>query len=177
MLNVKQIKDFEGLYTISSCGKVFNRAKQMKTYFTKTGYECIKLHDKTGKRFNKTIHRLVAETFIPNPLNKSEVNHIDGDKSNNDITNLEWVTSSENKRHARTTGLNPYNYPTKGKKFGKSSRFRNVIWVESRRKWQASISYQNKSVGLARFDDEVSAALHVNYLIDLYKLDRPKNIV
>lgn len=67
MLNVKQIKNFEGLYSISSCGKVFNQTKQMKTYFTKTGYESIKLHDKTGKRFNKTIHRLVAETLFQTP--------------------------------------------------------------------------------------------------------------
>lgn len=52
------------------------------------------------------IHRLVATTFIPNPNNKPEVNHIDGNKENNNVTNLEWVTKSENGFHAYRIGLN-----------------------------------------------------------------------
>ena len=59
-----------------------------------------------GKKTIKSVHRLVAETFIPNKLNKQEVNHIDGNKANNNVNNLEWVTSSENKNHACRTGLN-----------------------------------------------------------------------
>ena len=56
------------------------------------------------------IHRLVAIHFIPNPLNKPEVNHIDGDKSNNDISNLEWVTKVENAIHANAMGLMNRNF-------------------------------------------------------------------
>jgi len=54
----------------------------------------------------KLLHRAVAETFIPNPKNKKTVNHIDGDKTNNHVSNLEWSTSSENMQHAFSTGLN-----------------------------------------------------------------------
>lgn len=64
------------------------------------GYEYVHLGDKC-----KSLARLVAETFIPNPDNKPEVNHIDGNKYNNSIKNLEWVTSIENKSHAWDTGL------------------------------------------------------------------------
>ncbi len=67
---------------------------------SRRGYKRIKL-------FNKEYlaHRIIAETFIPNPENKPQVNHIDGNKTNNDVSNLEWVTSSENRRHAFDTGL------------------------------------------------------------------------
>ena len=60
---------------------------------------------KNKKRKNCFIHRLMAETFIPNPDNKPQINHIDGDKQNNSINNLEWVTVKENAIHARNTGL------------------------------------------------------------------------
>jgi hypothetical protein len=63
-----------------------------------------------GQKRSK-IHRLVAIAFIPNPQNKPEVNHIDGDRFNNCVSNLEWVTSSENKQHAYDTGLK---IPVKG---------------------------------------------------------------
>ena len=68
------------------------------------GYKtCILSKDGESKVF--TVHRLIASTFIPNPDNKPQVNHIDGDKLNNKVTNLEWVTQSENMQHAKNSGL------------------------------------------------------------------------
>jgi len=59
-----------------------------------------------GCQKNAYMHRLVAETFIQNPAGKPFVNHKDGNKQNNNVSNLEWVTVIENNRHARETGLN-----------------------------------------------------------------------
>jgi len=66
---------------------------------------------KDGKALRCQVHRLVAETFIPNPENKRTVNHKNGDKTDNRIDNLEWATQSENVKHAYDNGLNA---PTKG---------------------------------------------------------------
>ncbi len=74
------------------------------------GYKVIRLFSKIYRA-----HRIIAETFIPNPENKPEVNHIDGNKSNNDISNLEWVTPSENNQHAYDTGLAKLSAETKAK--------------------------------------------------------------
>lgn len=68
------------------------------------GYPAVTMWDEKGQH-TKNVHRLVAETFLPNPDNKRTVNHIDGDKSNNHISNLEWNTMSENISHAYRTGL------------------------------------------------------------------------
>jgi hypothetical protein len=68
---------------------------------TKNGYLYITLFDKNPK----TVHRLIAKSFIPNPKNKPCVNHIDGFSLNNNVSNLEWCTYSENTQHAYKTGL------------------------------------------------------------------------
>ena len=104
----KDIVGYERLYQISSSGKV----KSFPRYGTKTkderilnqyknryGYMYVVLY-KDGKRKIKTTHQLVAQAFIPNPENKPQANHINGDKTNNRVENLEWVTASENKLHS-----------------------------------------------------------------------------
>jgi hypothetical protein len=69
-----------------------------------SGYRIVSIITKNG-RVSRRVHRMVAETFIANPDNKPQVNHIDGNKSNNSVVNLEWVTAQENIEHAIDTGL------------------------------------------------------------------------
>ena len=102
---MKRIEGYEN-YLISQDGKVYNekRNKEVKTNKNSIGYLRVNLSNK-GKRKQLLVHRLVANAFIPNPNNKPEVNHIDGDKENNNVVNLEWTTRSENETHAYKNGL------------------------------------------------------------------------
>ncbi len=107
----RDIFGYEGLYQISNWGNVkslnYNHTGKEKTLAKKnhkSGYITVTLC-KNGKHKNKSIHVLVATAFIPNQENFPCVNHIDGDKSNNFVGNLEWVTHSQNTRHAIKSGL------------------------------------------------------------------------
>ena len=94
----KPIKGYEGLYEVSNLGRVKSVARNMirKTYIKKDkGYEIIMLC-KNGRGKNHSVHRLVAEAFIPNPYGKREINHKDYNRANNNVANLEWVTRVEN---------------------------------------------------------------------------------
>lgn len=108
----KPIQGYEDRYAVSSLGRVCSfptqrrkYAKILKNKLTKDGYyETALVGDGCKYKYVRT-HRLVASAFIPNPDDKPEVNHIDGNKLNNAVSNLEWVTSSENQKHAYATGL------------------------------------------------------------------------
>lgn len=120
----KDIDGFEGYYQVSNLGRVksleririANNGKSETAQFQvkekilaiskqTQGYSQVNLC-KDGTQKTHRLNRLVAITFIPNPENKPEVNHIDGNKDNNCVSNLEWVTSKENTRHKLTHGLN-----------------------------------------------------------------------
>ena len=100
------IKGYEGLYGITSCGRVWSYItnKFLKLYTGRGGYMRVKLC-KDGVRKNFYVHRLVAEAYIENPDNLPQVNHIDGNKEHNWIKNLEWCSCSENVKHAVKSGL------------------------------------------------------------------------
>ena len=114
----KDIKGYEGLYQISSFGNVKSLDRYIinkngdKQYFPGKyltqgiGDSYLKVTlSKNNKQRTFRVHILVARTFIPNPENKPEVNHIDGNKKNNKVNNLEWNTRSENELHAYRNGL------------------------------------------------------------------------
>lgn len=101
----KPIKSFEGIYEVSSNGNVRNaNGRPLKPFMIHQGYLMVELFCHC-KRTHARVNRLVAETFIPNPDNKPEVNHKNGDKTDNSAGNLEWATKSENMIHAYHSGL------------------------------------------------------------------------
>jgi len=116
----KPISGYEGLYEVSTLGRVkrvggkvthANRWGGISSYQIADRLRTLKANSANGYVYvmlssggtarNKRVHRLVAEAFIPNPDNKPYVNHIDGDKTNNSVDNLEWVTARENVLHSR----------------------------------------------------------------------------
>lgn len=115
----KDIVGFEGYYQVSSIGNVrsldryvkhnyggkrFCKGIVLKNILDKDGYHRVNLKVKQ-KGFSRFVHRLVCEAFIPNPENKAQVNHINGIKGDNRLSNLEWSTIYENRQHAYDTGL------------------------------------------------------------------------
>lgn len=104
----KDINGYEGLYQVSNMGRVkrLNTCDSIGRMLDErvlkksnnNGYEMVRLC-KNAKQYGYNIHRLVAQAFIPNPENKPQVNHIDENKTNNTILNLEWVTAKENQNH------------------------------------------------------------------------------
>ena len=95
----KPIKGFEEYYQISNFGNVIGHyGRPIKLHHNGKGY--YNLHLRVNKiRTIKYVHRLVAEHFLDNPENKPQINHIDGNKKNNHVSNLEWVTAKENIEH------------------------------------------------------------------------------
>lgn len=111
MENWIDVKGYEGIYQVSDKGRIKRlvgfRCKEervLKLGKNKGGYHIVFL-SKNNKRKHYLVHRLVAMSFIENPENKPQVNHIDGCKTNNCLSNLEWNTSSENMQHSYDTGL------------------------------------------------------------------------
>lgn len=104
----KDIQGYEGCYQISNLGRIKSlknpKEKILKNNKTSRGYLEARLSS-NGKIRHFSIHRLVAENFISNTNNLPEVNHIDGNKLNNNMENLEWITRSKNNLHAYRTKL------------------------------------------------------------------------
>lgn len=144
------IKGYEGIYEINKLGIVMSLHKKVKSkskFVYRTlrpkimsnpkdggGYPTVKITDFYGVRTQHKIHRLVAQSFIPNPENKPQVNHKNGIKTDNRVENLEWCTCSENIKHAFDNGL-------------KIKSQIKVTCVDSGRSWN-SISECSRDMGV-----------------------------
>lgn len=118
---MKEVPDHPN-YLVSPDGYVVNRktGRVLKEDITNRGYHRITVC-KNNKVKRYTLHRLVAELFIPNPLGKETVNHKSGDKRDNSVENLEWMTQEENQNHAKETGLCPKGTAMKTSKYSEET--------------------------------------------------------
>ena len=136
----KSVRGYEGLYEVSNLGRVrsLKRATTSGVVLKqamKRGYMHVCL-SKENRPSTKSVHRLVAEAFIANPMDKPVVNHLDGDKTNNAVSNLEWATYSENELHSYIVLGKKPNRPWNGKprKFARKLSYADATAIiESKR--------------------------------------------
>lgn len=147
--NIERKEVCNGNYAIYSDGSIYKIVNgiERKANCSNGKYIAISYQSK-----QYVLHRLIAESFIPNPDNKPYVNHIDGNTHNNSVDNLEWVTPGENIRHAWTTGLVPRRHKTEAR------AETHKQWVERRNK---GIRRLRKNTGISR--REFADALGVSY--------------
>lgn len=130
----KDIVGYEGFYQVSNLGRVKSlyrtfirknsspfvvKSRILKAVLDTKGYPRVALCVCKSKKYC-AVHRLVAEAFIPNPFNKPDVDHIDTNRANAIVSNLRWVTSSENHLNPITRAKFVQNNPSKGKRYGDS---------------------------------------------------------
>lgn len=109
MKEFRKLKSLKYLYEINECGVLRNvKSKKIVTgYRENNGYQRVRIENKClGGVIRTSIHQLVAEAFLPNPEGLPEVNHIDTNKQNNHVSNLEWTDHIRNMKHAYANGIN-----------------------------------------------------------------------
>ena len=153
------LKGYFDNYEISNLCNLRNKetGKILKSALNKNGYLYFSIINKKVKK-NKYLHRLMAETFIENPLGKLEVNHINGNKLDNSVNNLEWATRRENQSHYFANN-------------NKTSKFLGVSYFKNTGKWRAYIRLNRKLISLGHYLSENEAyQARVNFE-KLHKID------
>lgn len=148
MPEYRKIPDFP--YSVSEEGDVRNdqTGYVLKWFQSEHGYCRVRL-SRNKEVNNFFVHRLVASAFIPNPENKREVNHKDGNKTNNSVSNLEWVTSSENKIHSSRVLGNKFKITPQAQQLAAKARRKAVICVDNGEVFE-SITSAAKFVGVSQ---------------------------
>jgi hypothetical protein len=167
MNSICELDDFPG-YFVSDTGALMNsRGKVLKLRADKDGYLRTNLYKEVNgvKQVNTVrVHRLVAQTFIPNPDNYPVVDHIDRDTTNNHVSNLRWATVSENTLNSRMSTRN-------------TSGFKCISFIKSRNKFQLCMIVNGKNTFIGYFDTVDDAAKRWNELApEYYKEFRPAGI-
>ena len=143
-----KIKNYDDYY-VTSTGKIYslknNKKRELKGWVQNTGYKIVALDNK-----KHSVHRLVAEAFIPNPNDYPVVNHIDGNKLNNNVKNLEWCTQKHNINEAIRMGLLKPKYNSninkiRAKKIGQYDKQGNLLNIFNGSK-EAETFLKNKKI-------------------------------
>lgn len=183
----KTVIDFED-YEVSSYGNVRRKLSSFKTSSKKSNLKCFdnrgyRMVDLSvnGKRSRKTVHQLVARAFLENFEYGDIVNHIDGNKSNNNIQNLEKSTQSANNTHAYQTGLKPINgkktlYKGVSKVNSRYKRKDGTVWVKTY--YTAKITLNGKKIRIGQAATQIEAAKLYDAYIDKHSITtHSKNFV
>ena len=168
----KSVPDYESLYEINTLGEIrsVGRNKLMKHHIDKGGYPKVTLC-KQGKHKTYLVHRLVALAFIPSIDISLEVNHIDGNKQNNSVSNLEWCTRQANQQHAFCTGLNKAPRNMLNRKHSEESKLKMSQSAMGRKAWNKGLSSSEetkKKISLARTGKTMSIELRAR-LSEIHK--------
>ena len=137
---MKDIAGYEGLYAVTSCGKVWSYRNEcfLKPFTNTWGYLYVRLH-KDGQSKMYGVHRIVAEAYLPNPENLPQINHKDENKTNNCLQNLEWCDSKYNA-----------NYGTRNKKVS-NNRKKPILQFDLDgnfiREWECTYDVRNEVNG------------------------------
>ena len=191
----KDCVGYEGKYQVSNLGNVRSISNNKGTYQERllsqrqtptSNYLYVSFTIK-GMTKQHSVHRLVAKAFIANPSNKATVNHIDGNKLNNNVCNLEWNTYSENIKHAYSIGLNIHSRSSLAVKRGITSKFIYVSYDATRDRFAATVKILGtrkslqKNFSCKKYGTEEAeklAAITANQFLDqLNDTERPRNII
>jgi hypothetical protein len=146
----RDVEGYNGRYQVSDLGRVKNTktGRVLKPGKKPKGYLFVVLCV-GGRGKTRTVHRLVAQAFIPNPRGLTDVDHANNVRTDNSVTNLRWASKSENVRNQCI-------------RQGTSSRYKGVSWNVKNQKWYAQITFESRRHHLGTFADERDAAIAYN---------------